>query len=350
MPRTFRLATFFRQPLWDGSSLAGRTILVHGEQGIGDEIMFASCLPEVVEQAGTGGRRLRAAAGSAVCPVVSQGGGAWRRPWREHLWTAPASPAIDVQAPIGDLPRHLRTFAGELSQAACVSCEPILPASQFWRDRLAQLGPGPKIGISWRAGCRPHDRLRRSAPLAHWRSLLSRAGAQFIRIGRRRLPGRSRSLPAGRRALHTASGHQPTRQPGRAGRNDQRARSGCIGGQYQRPPGRGPGGADLGTASPLSRLVLAPRSGGNALVLQRPGSAPGRRGGLAGAAGRVEAEFLNWLRANSDNQIDRGLKPSRSSMRAAAWGIGKRALLATPQTSDQRSRKHTAGYGADGIE
>ena len=38
-------------PVWDGSSLADKTILVYGEQGIGDEIMFASCLPELIEQA-----------------------------------------------------------------------------------------------------------------------------------------------------------------------------------------------------------------------------------------------------------------------------------------------------------
>ena len=40
------------QPPWGGQPLAGRTILVYGEQGIGDEIMFASCLPDLLEQAG----------------------------------------------------------------------------------------------------------------------------------------------------------------------------------------------------------------------------------------------------------------------------------------------------------
>ena len=29
-------------PLWDGSSLKGKTIIVFAEQGVGDEIMFAS--------------------------------------------------------------------------------------------------------------------------------------------------------------------------------------------------------------------------------------------------------------------------------------------------------------------
>jgi len=39
-------------PRWDGSALAGRTILVSREQGLGDEIMFASILPQLMTLAG----------------------------------------------------------------------------------------------------------------------------------------------------------------------------------------------------------------------------------------------------------------------------------------------------------
>ena len=38
-------------PTWQGESLAGKTLLVWGEQGVGDEIMFASCVAEVAEMA-----------------------------------------------------------------------------------------------------------------------------------------------------------------------------------------------------------------------------------------------------------------------------------------------------------
>ena len=37
-------------PKWDGGLLKGKTILVHNEQGIGDEVMFASCLPDLLRQ------------------------------------------------------------------------------------------------------------------------------------------------------------------------------------------------------------------------------------------------------------------------------------------------------------
>jgi tetratricopeptide (TPR) repeat protein len=39
-------------PIWDGSHLQGGRLLVLGEQGIGDEIMFASCIPNCIERAG----------------------------------------------------------------------------------------------------------------------------------------------------------------------------------------------------------------------------------------------------------------------------------------------------------
>ncbi|MEO7402135.1 MAG: tetratricopeptide repeat-containing glycosyltransferase family protein [Burkholderiales bacterium] len=41
----------FPFPRWSGQPLARHSILVHGEQGLGDEIMFANMLPELIEEA-----------------------------------------------------------------------------------------------------------------------------------------------------------------------------------------------------------------------------------------------------------------------------------------------------------
>jgi tetratricopeptide (TPR) repeat protein len=44
--RTPRLT--FEQPMWSGEDLNGKTILLWREQGIGDEILFASCIPDLI--------------------------------------------------------------------------------------------------------------------------------------------------------------------------------------------------------------------------------------------------------------------------------------------------------------
>src|SRR5205085_9264275 len=43
----------FAQPLWDGSSLAGKTILLHAEQGIGDTLQFVRYAAVLKRQGGT---------------------------------------------------------------------------------------------------------------------------------------------------------------------------------------------------------------------------------------------------------------------------------------------------------
>ena len=66
-PRGNRL---FTQPPWDGSSLAGRTILIHGEQGLADEILFATCYPDVIAQAVKNCSYVRCSIGAVIPPLV----------------------------------------------------------------------------------------------------------------------------------------------------------------------------------------------------------------------------------------------------------------------------------------
>ena len=52
LPNYFNHVDRFRQPMWDGSDLAGRTLLVHAEQGLGDSIHFSRFLPMVAKMGG----------------------------------------------------------------------------------------------------------------------------------------------------------------------------------------------------------------------------------------------------------------------------------------------------------
>jgi hypothetical protein len=170
-----------RAPVWDGSPLAGRTILIHGEQGLGDEIMFATCFPDVIEQAAQTilvceprlGQLFRRSFPTATVLTVVRG--------TEHQWQIPPRLSVDVQIAAGSLPMHLRP--GEASfprRKSVLIAEPELVAR--WRDRFAALGPGLKIGISWRAGDKPKERRLRTTRLEQWRPLLETPGAAFINL------------------------------------------------------------------------------------------------------------------------------------------------------------------------
>ncbi len=170
---------YFSQPLWDGSSLAGKTILIHGEQGVGDEVMFASCLPEMIAQAGRvivlcQPRLLRLFARSfPQARVESQPRGF------EHLWRAPRDLRFDLQIPAGSLPRYLRTHEKDFARSQHF-LHADSPQQAAWQARLAELGPGLKVGISWRAGVGPDEQHARSTPIESWLPVLQTAGAHFI--------------------------------------------------------------------------------------------------------------------------------------------------------------------------
>jgi tetratricopeptide (TPR) repeat protein len=167
-------------PRWDGSPLTGRTVLVYGEQGLGDELMFASCLPEVVEQAGRCviecnpklERLFRQSFPRAVVYAAEPGHAVPR---------AIRSDAIDCEVAIGSLPLHLRRSPADFRpHRGYLSADARRVVA--WRERLASLGTGLKVGISWRGGTHVSRSPLRSIPLAQWLPIFDAAPAQFVSL------------------------------------------------------------------------------------------------------------------------------------------------------------------------
>ena len=120
--------------------------MLYGEQGIGDEIMFASCVSDLL-------------ATGVACTLACD-------PRLATLFTrsfpgarvrgidspdALASEPCDQQAALGDLPRVLRSRAEDFPvHAGYLRADPARVA--HWRRELDRYGDGPKIGISWRGG------------------------------------------------------------------------------------------------------------------------------------------------------------------------------------------------------
>jgi tetratricopeptide (TPR) repeat protein len=166
----------FPQPPWKGDSLSGRTILLYAEQGIGDEIMFASCI----------GGILRQAAGCLIeCdPRLVQLFSRSFAPAEVVARAADSQPpnvAANVQCAFGSLPRYLRSSlesfpAGE----AFLQADPQLV--EQWQRRFDKLPAGLKVGISWRGGKEADVRRKRSTQLEQWERVLGVRGVTFVNL------------------------------------------------------------------------------------------------------------------------------------------------------------------------
>jgi Tfp pilus assembly protein PilF len=175
-PRTFP----FRP--WRGEPLAGRSVLIYAEQGIGDEIMFASCLPDVMTLVSRcviecNSRLAGLYARSLPAAVVRGGRKTDSQDWVRDIGT------VDFQAPIGDLPRYLRPKL-ESFPRRCGYLVAERESVARWQSRLRELGPGPYVGFCWRGGtARTHARAR-SMPLSMLAPALAECPARLVSLQR----------------------------------------------------------------------------------------------------------------------------------------------------------------------
>ena len=165
---------------WDGAPVGGKTLLIYGEQGFGDQIMFASCFHEAIERAGRCiiecDPRLvalfRRSFPSAFIEASAPAG--------EHAARVASAQAVDCQIPMGSLPGLFRKRWEEFPRhAGYLRAAPERIA--YWRARLDALGPGPKIGLSWRGGIVATRRHLRSLALEEFLPLL-RLPAGFVSL------------------------------------------------------------------------------------------------------------------------------------------------------------------------
>ena len=161
-----------------GAQLTGRTILVTTEQGVGDELLFASCLPDLVARAGhvvwACDPRLVSLFARALPAATVRGMGQPDFRWLEHV------PPPDVHVPVGSLPRYLRpTLASFPPQAGYLRPDPARRAQ--YQQRLATLEPGLKVGIAWRS-LRTRSDVAHYPTLDQWHALFQVPGVHWINL------------------------------------------------------------------------------------------------------------------------------------------------------------------------
>jgi tetratricopeptide (TPR) repeat protein len=142
-------------PVWDGSP--GKKVWIFGEQGLGDEIMFASMLPDVMktnEVVFESHERLKTlfeksfgvkCYGSREEKII---------PWLEHE-------KPDARISVASLGKFYRRSAESF------------PGTPYLKAESAPRGKKFRVGISWTGGLKPGRIATRSVPLQWWGSILN---------------------------------------------------------------------------------------------------------------------------------------------------------------------------------
>ena len=162
------------QPLWDGSPLASRTILLHCEQGLGDSLQFVRYAAPVKATGAT----VVLFCPPALAHLLETVPGVDRVVCEREL-----IPPCDCQAPLMSLPRLFgTTLATVPAVVPYLAAEPGLTA--LWRRRLA-VHDGFKVGVVWQGNPRNRFGRSRSFPLAALAPVVAVPGLRLISLQRR---------------------------------------------------------------------------------------------------------------------------------------------------------------------
>ncbi|KAA5802245.1 tetratricopeptide repeat protein [Alkalicaulis satelles] len=191
----YRYATNFLIPgrSWNGmdaGELAGRTVSVVGEQGLGDEVLFANILPDVIEAVGSEGE-VRIACEKRLVPLFARSFPTARvcrhytieREGRQHR-SAPdlvKDGEHDMWAPVGSLMRAFRPDADSFPDRSAFLV-PDEARVEAFREQLAGYGPGLKIGLLWKSLKMDATRSKHFAAFDLWAPVLKTPGACFVNL------------------------------------------------------------------------------------------------------------------------------------------------------------------------
>jgi tetratricopeptide (TPR) repeat protein len=190
----FADVTIFRvgRPMWEpGADLSGKTLLLIGEQGLGDEILFANMLPDILERLGPDGRLKLAVERRLVSlfqrsfPQVEVGahvtGTIDGRTHRAVPFLDGRMGEIDLWAPLASPLREFRPTPGAFpDRVGYMKADPDRVA--YWREVLQQAPAGPKVGLLWKSAIINGGRHRYFSPFEQWAPVLKTPGVSFINL------------------------------------------------------------------------------------------------------------------------------------------------------------------------
>ena len=177
--KTRRERVYGMLPRWNGQE--AKTLIAYGEQGVGDELSFASCIPDLMKK------------NEVIIECSPKLSGLLRRsfeiethgtrfndvvPWLHNQKTGQLR-KIDAAVAFGSLPQFYRNDTKDFPGTPYLIADP--ERRLQWRALLDALGPKMKVGIAWTGGNKNTGRARRSLDLDDLLPIL-RQDATFISL------------------------------------------------------------------------------------------------------------------------------------------------------------------------
>ena len=168
----------FRQPLWLGEGdIAGKTILLYADEGLGDTIQFVRYVPLVAAR----GARVVLAVADAVRPLLSGMSGV-----AQCLSKSAALPPFDLYCPISSLPLAFATRLDTIPCGQGYLPQPPDDRVQAWAKRLGA-HDRLRVGLVWSGNPRHMNDRNRSIPLERLATMLD-LDATFVSLQKEARP------------------------------------------------------------------------------------------------------------------------------------------------------------------
>lgn len=165
-------------PRWSGGPLKRVRLLVTAEQGVGDQIMFASMIPDLTERAAAEGGSVILECEPRLAELFARSFPSVAvRPWdiatregvaRTRYGWLKAAGGANAAVEMGTLPRFLRKAVDDFPPEKSYLI-PDAREAQRWRRHFAG---APLIGLCWRSGSTGGHRALQYAPLESWAAFI----------------------------------------------------------------------------------------------------------------------------------------------------------------------------------